>query len=103
MTPKNLVDETRVISIESILILGLVRNGFFTTKKSNIGSPQGCVLSPLLYILYTDSCKSANEGSSMIKFSDETVLLSDHGRAPPAFIERCDKNHLDLNVPKPKQ
>lgn len=52
------------------------------------GSPQGCVLSPLLFILYTNDCKSTHANRHLVKFADDTVLLSllsgseqDHGPA----------------------
>ena len=40
------------------------------------GSLQGCVLSLLLYILYTDDCQSNRENSYLIKFTDDSALLS---------------------------
>ncbi len=35
-----------------------VHSTFSDTFITSTGSPQGCVLSPLLYILYTDDCVS---------------------------------------------
>ena len=40
------------------------------------GSPGGGVLSPLLYILYTDDCHSNLENSCLVKFADNSALLS---------------------------
>lgn len=72
------------------------------------GSPQGCVLSPLL--LYTDECRSRQEDSYLIKFSDDTALLSllygsesNHQSPLTDFISWCDCNFLDLNVSKTKE
>lgn len=79
-------------------------------RLSNTGSPQGCVLSPPLFIMYTDNCRTSQEGSYIVKFSVDTALLtllqgqdSDHGQALPAFIKWCDDHFLDLNVSKTKE
>ncbi len=77
---------------------------------SNTGSPQDYVLSPLLFILYTDSCRSSHEYSCLVKFSDDTVLLSllqghqsNHNCALPEFVRWCEDSFLDLNVSKTKE
>jgi hypothetical protein len=74
------------------------------------GSPQGCVLSPLLFIMYTDCCRSQYENSFLVKFSDDTALLSlllgdesDHGPSLPEFVSWCDDNFLAMNVKKTKE
>ncbi len=41
----------------------------------NVGAPQGCVLSPLLYSLYTHDCVSSHSSTSIVKFADDTVVL----------------------------
>ena len=77
---------------------------------SNTGSPQGCVFSSVFFILYTDSCRSNRENSLLVKYSDDTALLSllqgaesNHGCALPDFVQWCDDNLLDLNVSKTKE
>ncbi len=55
----------------------VVKVGQFTSNSItlNIGAPQGCVLSPLLYSLYTHDCVSAHSSTSIITFADDTVVL----------------------------
>jgi hypothetical protein len=41
----------------------------------NTGAPQGCVLSPLLYSLFTHDCVAKHASNSIIKFSDDTTVV----------------------------
>ena len=41
----------------------------------NTGAPQGCVLSPLLYSLFTHDCVAMHASNSIIKFADNTAVV----------------------------
>ncbi len=41
----------------------------------NTGALQGCVLSPLLYSLYTHDCIAAHSSNVIVKFADDTTVI----------------------------
>ena len=43
---------------------------------SNTGTPQGCVLNPFLYTLYTNDCRSVDSSTQFVRFSDDTAMLA---------------------------
>ena len=57
-----IVPSKLVIKLKTLLIL-------------NTGAPQGCVLSPLLYSLFTHDCVATHASNSVIKFADDTTVV----------------------------
>ncbi|KAI5618697.1 gastrula zinc finger protein XlCGF28.1-like [Silurus asotus] len=54
-----------------------VRSGSIcsNTITLNTGVPQGCVLSPFLYSLFTSDYRPVNGSNSIIKFADDTTVI----------------------------
>ena len=78
-----------------------------SSKATSTGSPQGTVLSPVLFTLYTNDCSGSNT-TPLVKYSDDSALedLSNSDAvyfdAVEKFSSWCKNNYLDLNVMKTK-
>ena len=73
--------------------------------RTNIGAPQGTVLAPFLFLLYTTDCRSTDESRPLETFADDTVLAGKisnddalYHKQTEYFVNWCDKNYLYLNV-----
>jgi hypothetical protein len=52
-----------------------VGNNMSATLILNTGAPQGCVLSPLLYSLFTHNCVAKHNSNTIKKFADDTLVV----------------------------
>ncbi|KAF7708686.1 hypothetical protein HF521_017743, partial [Silurus meridionalis] len=90
-----------------------VRSGSIcsNTITLNTGVPQGCVLSPFLYSLFTSNCRPVNGSNSIIKFADDTTVIGlITNNDETAYREEiqhlatwCNNNNLLLNTSKTKE
>ena len=55
-----------------------VGNNTSATLILNTGAPQGCVLIPLLYSLFTHDCMARHDSNTIIKFADDNSGRLDH-------------------------
>ena len=58
-------------------------------RSISTGVPQGCVLSPVLFTLYTNDC-TGTENTIFIKYSDDTAIV-DLSNSIPHYIEEVDR------------
>ncbi|KAK3572604.1 hypothetical protein QTP86_000853 [Hemibagrus guttatus] len=84
-----------------------VRSGhiYSTTITLNTGIPQGCVLSPFLYSLFTQDCRPLYGSNSIINFADDTTvigLISDRVEVQH-LVAWCADSNLLLNTSKTKE
>ena len=87
-----------------------VGNNISTPLILNIWAPQGCVLNPLLYSLFTHDCVAMHTFNSIIKFSDDTTVVGlINNNNETAYREEvralgggCQENNLPLNINKTK-
>ncbi len=78
---------------------------------SNTGAPQGTVLSPFLFTLYTTDFNYCTETCHLQKFSDDSAVVGciskgdevEYRAVVDNFVTWCEQNHLQLNVRKTKE
>ncbi|KAL7826959.1 hypothetical protein AOLI_G00321680 [Acnodon oligacanthus] len=86
-----------------------VRLGNFisNTQIGSTGAPQGCVLSPLLFSLYTNDCTSTDPSVKVLKYADDTTvigLIRDGDTSDKRVVDQVvlwsSYNNLVLNTAK---
>ena len=113
--PRKLFNKLILIGVERSLCMWIldflqdrpqsVRTGKQTSKEItlNVGAPQGCVLSPLLFSLFTNDSVSSEPSVVMIKFSDDTTLEGLIHNSVETLAGWCSENDLELNMSKTKE
>ena len=90
----------------------VVRVGNITsvTLTLNTGAPPGCVLSPLLYTLFTHECVATHDSNTIINVADDTTVVGlITGDNESAYREESDlavwswSHNLSFNVSKTKE
>ena len=89
-----------------------LQNGVSDTIQSSTGAPQGTVLAPFLYTIYTADIKHNTSGCFPPKCSDNTVIIGlikggeddEYRSVIRDFVDWSDDNHnLYLNTTKTKE
>ena len=81
----------------------------------NVGAPQGTCISPALFTIYTDSCRSKFDIVNILKFADDTAIqcffkentyandFLNYCSQISDFVSWCNSHSLQLNVSKTKE
>ena len=75
-----------------------------TVLSISTGAPQGCVLSAILYIIYTNELRSRFRNCHLIKYADDTVIVdlisnndeSENNKHISEVVQWCKAHNLLL-------
>ena len=88
-----------------------LRNCVSEVVVSSTGAPQGTVLSPFLFTLYTSDFTHNTNSCHLQKFSDDSAIVGcvsegnelEYRSVIMDFVDWCERNHLCLNTSKTKE
>ena len=96
-----------LVDREQRVRVGMTLSDILTT---NTGASQRCILSPVLFTLYTAYCGSEDGENLLIKFADDTSLSdflegdeAGYREAVTKLVNRRERNFLDFNISKTKE
>ena len=79
-------------------------------KSLSLGAFQGCVISPILFSLYTSDCSVSDSNCAITKYADDTVIsgflqddVDTYFKQVKRFVDWCGRHYLVSNVNKPKE
>ncbi|KAI3361987.1 hypothetical protein L3Q82_012337, partial [Scortum barcoo] len=79
-----------------------------STLVLSTGTPQGCVLSPALFTLFTSDCSAIHSTNTIAKFAEDTTIVglisdNDETHYREHLTQWCSNNNLVLNTSKTKE
>jgi hypothetical protein len=85
-----------------------VGNNTSATLTLNTGAPQGCMLRPLVFSLFTHNCVAMHNSNTIITFADKTTvvgLITDDNETAYRKIREVSVwcHDINLSLPFPQQ